>query len=383
MKSALASLLLVSSAAFLRSAPPQSVPEPPLPGEDGPVPTGEAFEMLPITGEAPPESQVDQPIIPEADPPIESPPVYDQMPDLPPLGLPADGEAMPALPSVPGLIVPRLRTAPNVPADPSNPSAPQGTDAPPALEPLPDDPALELAQKAYWHPSPIAARKASVSQQRPLLIFFASKWDGECPAVDLVDDLFSQTDFSEFAGAHLVLTTVFEPVGARPPGFTDARMAAVKRFKEYFKVRSFPTIIVLDNHGRELERLKGYSRLKKYGRVGNSMKETGRFSTAHLHLQKIKDAVKRHEERLQNERVRRESLTRQGYRLWTSRAGSSLLAKLTEVRSDGIILMDEQGRSRRVHPKQLCLFDFEWARRKHAGTLPPPRPPATTTALNP
>jgi thioredoxin-related protein len=383
MKEVLCVFLMAAATAVAR---PPALPEPPLPGEEDPAPLGEAFEMLPLTGEAPDESRTDHPELdplPPADPPIPDAPVYDQMPDLPPLGLPADGEAMPALPTAPGLVAPPQRTAPNVPVEPGTPSQPaEPIPVPPSQDPIPEIPEMEMAKKAYWHPSPIAARRISIEQARPLLIFFASKWDGQCPAVDLVDDLFSQSDFSDFAADTMVLTTVFQPVGSPPPSFSRDRLAAIERFKRYFKVQSFPTIILLDEHGRELERIKGYSRLKKYGRVGKEIKETGTFSTAHVVMQRLKDAVKRNQDRQQRERTARESLTRQGYRPWTSRAGSTLFAKLVDYRAERIILMDERGRNRRVLPSQLILFDAEWARRKQAGLLPPPKM-TDTASLSP
>ncbi len=378
-------ICVILMATALAGARPPALPEPPLPGEEEPAPIGEAFEMLPLTGEAPGESRTEPPELdplPPPDPPIPEAPMYDQMPDLPPLGLPADGEAMPALPTAPGLVAPPQRSAPNVPAGQEAPGDPAEPIPVAPQDPLPEIPEMEMAKKAFWHASPIAARRISIEQARPLLIFFASKWDGQCPAVDLVDDLFSQSDFSDFAADSMVLTTVFQPVGSPPKSFTKERLAAIERFKQYFKVLSFPTVILLDEHGRELERIKGYSRLKKYGRVGKEIKETGTFSTAHVVLQRLKDAVRRNQDRQARERTARDSLTRQGYRQWTSRAGSTLFAKLVDYRDERIILMDDRGRNRRVLPSQLILFDAEWARRKQAGLLPPPKT-SDTASLSP
>ena len=382
-------LLLLVAPVSLRSAPPSAVPEPPLPGEDGPVPSGEAFEMLPLPGEAPPESQVAPPTEPPTTPPTAPVPpagaIYDQMPDLPPLGLPSDGEAMPDLPSAPGLVAPDP-SATRADMPPGTPAAPGSPDASLPQDPVPDDPAMSLARKAYWHPSPMAARKASVASGKPLLLFFASKWDGQCPAVDLVDDLFSQSEFSEYASDHLVLATIFEPVGSPPKSFTRERMAAIRRFKEYFKVQSFPTVVILDDKGRELERIKGYARHRTWQKVGKEVKQGPAYSTAHQVMQRIRDAVQRHEAAMQRVRERQDWLRSQGFRVWHSRTGSSLLARLVEARPDRITLIDEKNRLWRVRPPQLILFDAEWARRKQAGLLPPPRaatPGVDTAAVGP
>jgi hypothetical protein len=77
--------------------------------------------------------------------------------------------------------------------------------------------------------------------------------------------------------------------------------------------------------------------------------------------------------------------------MWTSTAGTSLLAKMVRCSPQEITLMDENSAWRTVRPDQLLLFDAEWARRKQAGLLPdkpenyetPPETAATGAAAVP
>jgi hypothetical protein len=335
------------------------VPEPPLPGEEGPVTPVEAFSILPAPGEIPPES-----IAPGEPDPVQPPPVIpamDQLPDIEPLGLPSDGEPMPDLPPVPGLVLPG-RTPPRPGVAPSAP------DLLPDLLPTPE---LQLATKSMWYRSPHQARKAAVAEGKPLLIFFAQMWGETCGSALLNDDLLAMPEFNEFASAKLILTKLQYPVGTGG-GIGEAKLAALQQFKDYFKITGFPVIVVIDETGRELERIKGYRRVKQPG-------SDVEYSSGHVLLARLKEAEHRHSERRRYRQERIDKLTAQGYRLWTSRAGSTMMGKLVDAKPQRVILMDENGQWRQVLPAQLTLFDAEWARRKHAGTLPG-SPPKKETA---
>lgn len=345
--------------------PEPPLPEAPLPGEEGPVSSDEAFSLLPSPDAVPPEGT----------PPIEENPVVpppeaatmDQLPDIEPLGMPSDGEPMPELPPVPGLVLPtqpKPRTI--APGDNPNPVEP-GT----ASDLLPP-PSIELAKSVLWHRSPLEARKASIKQRKPLLLFFAQMWDGS-PTVQLNNDLLAMPEFKEFAAANLILTKLQFPVGSPGRGYTEAKLEALKRFKDYFKVKGFPTIVVIDEDGRELKRIKGYVRVK-------DLQNGQEFSTAHSLLDQLKDTLHRYDERRQYQQKRIDNLISQGYRLWKSRAGSTMMGKLVEAKPERIILADETGHWRQVHPSQLILFDAEWARRKQAGLIPD-KPAAEETAI--
>jgi len=351
---------------LLGLAMPVMAVEPPLPGEEGAVSSGEAFSLLPGPGAIPTES-VGHPT-PE-DEIVMPPPAagIDQLPDVEPLGLPSDGEAMPELPNIPGLVLPGRNSVPPLPG--SQPADTANPGVSPSLLPPPE---LQLAKKTNWYPSPIEARKASIAKGKPLLIFFAQMrpQDDGSPTARLNDDLFSIDEFNEFAAAKLILTKLQYPVGSPGKNYTEAKLAALKKFKDYFKVTGFPTVVMIDEQGRELVRLKGYRRI-------SDPRGGPEFSTAHVHLDKLKEAVSRSEEKKRYRDQHVNDLKAQGYRLWTSCQGSSMMGKLVEAKPDRIVLKDENGRWRKVLPAQLTLFDAEWARRKAAGLLPGDAPKTT------
>lgn len=359
-------IFLLSTAALLplRMASAQGVALPPLPGEEGPVTPTEAFSILPGPGEIPPESLVS----PE-DTVVEPPPAtqdLDQLPDIQPLGMPSDGEPMPEMPQVPGLVLPK------------QPAAATGRNllpgAPGSLPDLLPPADMQLTRKSLWYKSPLAARKAAVAEDKPLLLFFAQLPNPVCLTAQLHDDLFILPEFNEFASAKLTLTKLQYPVGVpNKNSYPEEKLAALKKFQDYFKVTGFPTVVVIDKTGRELERLKGYRRLADPG--------TGQlYSTAHGLLDRLKEAVQRHEERRHFRQERLDRLMAKGYRQWTSRKGSTMMGKLVQAAPQRIVLADENGQFRTVLPAQLILYDAEWARRKQAGLIPVPAPAERQTA---
>ena len=360
--------LLLSAAALLplRKVSAQSVPEPPLPGEEGPVTPGEAFSFLPGPEEIPPESMVPEDMIVEPPPDTRG---LDQLEDIEPLGMPSDGEPMPAMPHVPGLVLPKPPAA-----MPGRNLLPGTPDAPGMLPDLLPPADLQLTNKSLWYKSPLAARRAAVAEDKPLLLFFAQMPDKQCLSAQLHDDLFLLEEFNSFASAKLVLTKLQYPVGSRKNHYPEAKLAALKQFQTYFKVTGFPAVVVIDKSGRELERFKGYRQV-----VDASGQK---YSTASTLLDRLKEAASRHEERRRYRTERIASLLEQGFRQWTSRKGSSMMGRLVTATPEYIILSDENGRKRSVLPAQLTLYDSEWARRKQAGLIPPPETPPKETAAS-
>jgi thioredoxin-related protein len=379
-------LVLLWSAALL-PAEANGVPEPPLPGIEGNTPSSrKAFELLPprdggIPADEVPENLEDTELpLPEYDPILPAPEgdSLEVFQDMEAPGAPSDGEPMPEIPHIPGLMVPKFRPQlPDAPQDnsilPAEPDASPGGD----LLPAPD---VELATRAQWIRSPYQARRLSAEQGRPLLIFFAQIIDGPCPSAWLNDDLLTLPEFNEFAAARLVLTKLQYPPGRN---FSEEKMAVLNMVREKFKIRGFPALVMLDDRGLEIKRITGYRRVKDHAGVA--------YSTANGMLEQLKEAEKRFSERRRYQLERVERLTSQGYRMWTSTAGTSLLAKMVRCSPQEITLMDENSAWRTVRPDQLRLFDAEWARRKQAGLLPdkpenyetPPETAATGAAAVP
>ena len=158
----------------------------------------------------------------------------------------------------------------------------------------------------------------------------------------------------------MVLTRLFYPGGSpNKDEYPPARLEALQQFKDYFKVKGLPAIILLDENGREIERVKGYTRVK-----------TGRgvdLSSAQPILERLKLAVERREAVMAAADEKLNRLLAQNYREWTSQAGTRLMAKLVSAAAGEVILMDDAGALRRVHPEQLCIVDQAWIHRNQKG----------------
>ncbi len=326
--------------------------DPPLPGEDGPRPERQAFQPLLQPGDAlPPGSEA--PVLLDA--PAVMPP--ELFPEGSPPQLPMDGEAGPPVPFVPGLVAPE-----EVPGEVVRPLLP-----PPAS--VPTMPGLELAARAYWHKSPREAREVARKERKPLLLWFRTRWKSAPVGayaegavgdanIALNDDLLATPDFNEWASAHVVLTSLFYPINP-PKDFPEDKKAALQQFKDYFKVKGFPCLILLDENGREIERIKGYRRLKNG--------QGDMLSTALPVFEKLKTAVSRREAVVAAHDEKMARLLAQNYREWKSRAGSSLMAKMVSASEGEVILLSDEGAQYRVSPEQLSIIDRAWIARQNPG----------------
>ncbi len=398
-------LLLLCAAALLHVVLPlpaaparkaSQAPQPPLPEVEHSSGKGDPFQLIPklgpdgnpvapVQGEGDsmipvdPNEAYDPATDPIRDSPVESVPDMRNLEQLQAIdapGAPSDGEPMPAMPHVPGLVMPVFRPNAPQPGAPLSPTLPGGAPAAPAGDVSPGllpAPELELAAKARWVRSPYEAYRTAGQEGKPVLIFFAQLLNGAGPSATLNDDLFALPEFNEFASARLVLTKLQYPTGSPGKNYTEEKLAVLNMVKEKFKVHGFPTLIMLDDKGKEIERISGYARVKDQSGVI--------YSSAANILDRLKEAEKRFSERRRYRVDRVNRLVGQGYRTWYSNAGTSLLAKMVRADADQIVLMDENGAWRGVRPTDLKLYDAEWARRKQAGLIQDPESPAETAAV--
>lgn len=334
--------------------------EPPLPGEDGPRPLQQAFQPLLQPGDVlPPGSEA--PVLPD-EPAVMPPELF---PEGAAVVGPADGEEAPPVPFVPGLIRPEDLLPGAVPRGSLEPA--------PLLPPpanVPSVPGMELAARAFWHKSPREAREAAKRERKPLLLFFYTRWKSAPVAaygtgsagdqnIAINDDLLSANEFNEWASSHVVLTRLFYPT-TPPKDFPEEKKAALQQFKDYFKVKGFPCIILLDENGTEIERVKSYRRVTDGGGAN--------LSAATPILERLKTAVARREAVIAAADEKLNRLLAQNYREWTSKAGSKLLAKLVSAAPAEVILMNGEGGQFRVMPEQLSILDRAWLQRQQKGT---------------
>ena len=103
-----------------------------------------------------------------------------------------------------------------------------------------------------------AQEEAKASHKLLLLNFTGSDWCGWCIRLD--HDVFSQSDFKDFAGKNLVLLELDFP---RPGGSRwQGQAAELKKqnldLARQYNVYGFPTLIVLDGNGQKLWQFEGY-----------------------------------------------------------------------------------------------------------------------------
>lgn len=338
-------LRLLLLAALTGPARPQAS-DPPLPGEDDTT-TGGFLPLLQPGDNLPPGSK--------------APDTPESTPDLPPGLFPDEALGPDENGKIPGLILPE-----DAVDEPGQvPAAPAGKADPDSLLPPPSLPGMELATNAYWHKNPREARALAQKEKKPLLILFcfdkktsfAVPGRGTTnPLGDLDADLLSSTEFKEFAAGHVILTRLLYPTGSiNEREYPEAKMQALKSFRSWFKVKGLPCLLLLDENGREIERISKYSRVR--GRDGEY------YSAAPPLLDRLKLAVHRREQVIATNKARMESLRAQNYREWTSAIGTTLLAKLVSASEQRIVLMNENGALYRVSPPQLSIIDRYWIRR--------------------
>jgi len=99
-----------------------------------------------------------------------------------------------------------------------------------------------------------AKQKAKAENKTIVMNFTGSDWCPPCKA--LHKNVFESAEFVEFAKKHLVLVEVDFPTSKKQS--TELKKANDELAKQ-FKVDGYPTIIVLDNNGKELSRDSGYA----------------------------------------------------------------------------------------------------------------------------
>ena len=99
---------------------------------------------------------------------------------------------------------------------------------------------------------PKAQAMAKEEKKMVLLDFTGSDWCGWC--IKLHKEVFSQSEFAEYAGKNLVLVEVDFPRGKKQSAELKKANSALQR---KYRIEGYPTIIVLDGNGKKIGEL-GY-----------------------------------------------------------------------------------------------------------------------------
>lgn len=98
-----------------------------------------------------------------------------------------------------------------------------------------------------------ALAKAKESGRRVLINFTGSDWCHWCIKMD--EETLSQEEFKQYAAEHLVLVYVDKPMRRK----LDAdQVAKNSKLMRQYGVEGFPTFVVLDPDGHEVDRRSGY-----------------------------------------------------------------------------------------------------------------------------
>ncbi len=108
-------------------------------------------------------------------------------------------------------------------------------------------------QAASWGTNlPAAQQQAAAAGKNVFVIFTGSDWCGPC--IQLKRSVLSTEEFASYADENFVLVELDFPRNKKLPA---AQQAANRKYSDQYKVRGFPTILVLSPEGKELARVVG------------------------------------------------------------------------------------------------------------------------------
>lgn len=99
-----------------------------------------------------------------------------------------------------------------------------------------------------------ALEQAKTEHKKVLLDFTGSDWCGWCKKIDA--EVFDTQKFKDYAAKHLVLVKVDFP---RSTPQSDEIKAQNKELQSQHKVSGFPTLMIVDSHGKKTWEQSGYS----------------------------------------------------------------------------------------------------------------------------
>lgn len=199
----------------------------------------------------------------------------------------------------------------------------------------------KLPENKTWHTSYTVAGQLSHQSGKPMMIWFTDSTRSPL-CRKLSDELFSKSEFEEWAVARLVRLRVDTtlPAKERHTDLGVRKSKYIEKLKERYSVHGFPTVLILSPRGATVARYRGY---KKGG--------------GDYYWGRLKQAVAKAEEDYGSWR---EKLEARGYRLWTSRDGRKTFAKLYRFRPGRVTLIDPEGKRGTTSLRKLSDADQAW-----------------------
>ena len=142
------------------------------------------------------------------------------------------------------------------------PSVPRSTvpqvphPAPTAVSGPGQDPGAPVGNSFSWGTDyTLAASQAKQSHRHIFLFFTGSDWCGWC--MKLQKDILTTNEFVQYAKEHLVLVELDYPKSK--PMSAELR-AQNHMLQEKYAIRGFPTVVVLDQTGKQVAKMVGYQK---------------------------------------------------------------------------------------------------------------------------
>jgi protein disulfide-isomerase len=109
-------------------------------------------------------------------------------------------------------------------------------------------------ETANWQTDYKTALKLAAYEKKPVLMdFTGSDWCRWCIKLD--EEIFSKPKFQQFASEHLILLKVDFPENIPQ---SDKLKKQNNNLDTKFQVEGYPTLILIDSNGKEIERTRGY-----------------------------------------------------------------------------------------------------------------------------
>lgn len=203
-------------------------------------------------------------------------------------------------------------------------------------------------RKTPWHQSYQSARRESMREGKPLLIWFTKTGSPGSPiCARLQREVFAKADFEKWAKEELVRLKIDTSGGKREldgegqlTGSFTARKKYAESLKKQFNVLGHPTLIVLQPDGGVYTRERGYSR-------GGKSELWGKLKNAALTIG-------------HNQGVWERKMVGKGYRRWKGTNDEVVFAKLTRYHNGNLWLTEPDGNVIKTSQKHLSKDDRGW-----------------------
>jgi thioredoxin-related protein len=110
-----------------------------------------------------------------------------------------------------------------------------------------------------WEQDFSKAKALAKKANKPILVFFTgSDWCGPCKMLDA--DIFKSEEFKKLSDSEFILYEADFPRNTNL--ITNSQQNDNVFLKEKYGVNSYPTIVIINEKGKEMGRLKGYNLMR-------------------------------------------------------------------------------------------------------------------------